>query len=205
MGLLSQLSDQLSNRVSPFRRRHYRARQQYRGNYVKLAEALSEVIDFDTLLDVGCGQGLLLEPLLHLHDKDVHGVELSDSALPFLHASLRDRVRFVDASTLHSAGTKYDVVSCIEVAEHLPSQRADELIAYLTQSSRRAVYFTAAIPRQPGHGHINCQPSFYWIDLFDRNGFSLDVERTRGLRERIVAMKPCYWIPQNSLIFTPTM
>ena len=94
-----------------------------------------------------------------------------------------------------------DLVCSIEVAEHIPESLAEQLVEFLTRASRRYVYFTAALPRQPGVGHINCQPSFYWIDRFERAGCHLDVAATRALLDRINHLQPCYWIPQNSLIF----
>ena len=186
--------------VVPFRKSDFAEREAYRPNYVDLAAALVEVIAFDSILDVGCGQGLLLEPLLQRHGVDVHGIELSPDASAYLPESLADRVTTANAAEREPDRT-FDLVTSIEVAEHVPETHARDFVRFLTGSSRGTVYFTAAIPRQSGHGHINCQPSFYWIDLFGQEGYSLDVMRTRALIERIRGMQPCYWIPQNSLIF----
>jgi SAM-dependent methyltransferase len=187
---------------SAFRRRHYRARENYRPNYEQLAAGLVATIDFDSHLDVGCGQGLLLEPLLTRHGKDVHGFELSPAAREFLPATLRDRVE-----TRSAVGAQpdrdYDLVSCVEVIEHIPEAESIEVVRFLAASARKWIYFSAAIPGQPGVGHINCQPTLYWLLRFDEVGWRLDLERSRALHERIRGMRPCWWLPQNALILSP--
>ena len=49
---------------------------------------------------------------------------------------------------------KFDLVICLEVAEHLSKTRADSFIADLAQLGD-IILFSAAIPFQGGVGHIN--------------------------------------------------
>jgi hypothetical protein len=58
----------------------------------------------------------------------------------------------------------YQLAICLEVAEHLPAETAEPLIAGLTKAD--IILFSAATPGQPGVGHINCQPHQYWHQLF---------------------------------------
>jgi hypothetical protein len=196
--MLSRLSDATRD-IIPFRRRHFTTREAYRENYRQLAAALVSTLEFRTHLDLGCAQGLLLEPLVVDHGRDSRGVELGREVEPLLPPVLRDRVTFADVTTIEPPAV--DLVTCIEVAEHIPHERSASLVDVIARASQRWVYFTAAIPRQPGHGHINLQPNFFWIDLFDRRGFDLHVDRTRALIAAIADMRPCYWLPQNSLVF----
>lgn len=200
MGLLDRFAR--ATEGGPFRRRDYRDRGKYRDNYRTLATALVELMDFQDHLDVGCGQGLLLEPLVLHHGKDSYGVEGSPAALEFVPPEIDGRVRTATIAEL-THERSYDLVSCIEVLEHVPEPETDRAIAFLTRSARRFVYFSAAIPGQPGIGHINCQPTLYWLLAFDRHGFELDLARSGALLKRIRGMQPAWWIPQNALIFTP--
>jgi len=187
----------------PFRARDYHGRREkYGENYRQLANALVEVLEFRDHLDVGCGQGLLIEPLIAEHGKDSHGVEGSAAAGEFLPPVLQGRVRTLAIMDL-KVERQYDFVSCVEVLEHVPEQDADRAVDLLTRSARRFIYFSAAIPGQAGVGHINCQPSLFWILAFDRHGWQLDLPRSGALRQRIHGMQPCWWIPQNALIFAP--
>ncbi len=194
----------LVNRIAPkrFRRRHYSGREKYRADYLILAQALTDTLDFTTHLDVGCGQGLLMEPLRDRHAKDVRGIEYSTDAEPFLPASLKDRVTFGSFVEIPHPG-QFDLVSCVEVVEHIAADRADDAVSFLARAATKWLYFAAAIPKQPGVGHINCQPTSYWLRKFAAVGWQLDLDRTGALIDRIAAVERCYWLPQNALILHP--
>lgn len=190
-----------SARIAPFRSSHFRRRQAYAENYRQLAAALTETIEFDAVLDVGCGQGLLLQPLAVHHGKQVRGIELSADAEPHVDEAIRPQVVFGDPLGVDLGPSRFELVACVEVVEHVPEERADEFLRMLTERASKWLYLSAAIPGQPGRGHINLQPSFYWIEKLDRLAFSLDIPRTRTLVGRIHGMRPCAWLPQNALLF----
>lgn len=66
--------------------------------------------------------------------------------------------------------TGWDLAICLEVAEHLPPESAEPLVAGLAQAT--TVLFSAATPGQPGVNHINCQPHDYWHQLFAAHGMT---------------------------------
>jgi len=177
-----------------------RSRERYRGNYATLCGALAEVLDFRSVLDLGCANGFVLDEMMR-RGKDVSGVEISAAVLPLLPDALRGRVTIADATALGRAGD-FDLVTCIEVAEHIPPGRTAGLLDAITGNARRWVYFTAASPYQPGHGHINCRPQFYWLNQFRKRGFQLEWERTERFIDRIGDLQPATWLPLNSLILS---
>lgn len=63
-----------------------------------------------------------------------------------------------------------DLAVCLEVAEHLPEERADGFIQDLC-SLAPVVLFSAAIPEQGGIDHLNEQWPGYWVERFARQGF----------------------------------
>jgi len=68
----------------------------------------------------------------------------------------------------------FDLALCIEFVEHLPPQRAASFIKELCALAP-VVAFSAAIPDQGGHGHLNEQWPTYWEILFaDANYRMLD-------------------------------
>jgi hypothetical protein len=177
-----------------------RARERYRGNYATLCAALDEVLDFRSLLDLGCANGFVLDEMM-CRGKDVAGVEVSAAVVPLLPESLRGRVTIADATALGPIGT-FDLVSCIEVAEHIPPERTAGLLDTIAANARRWVYFTAASPYQPGHGHVNCRPQFYWLNEFRKRGFRLEWERTERFIGLLGDLRPAVWLPLNSLILS---
>jgi hypothetical protein len=92
---------------------------------------------------------------------------------------------------------RFDLVQCLEVAEHLPARIAPALIAELAARAD-VVLFSAAPLGQGGEHHVNEQPFEYWRDLWAEQGFSLyDGVRGRILGDRRVAP----WYRYNMFIF----
>ena len=95
-------------------------------------------------------------------DQQKHADKLTVAASQFRVADLN---RPVDTSE------KFDLVVCIEVAEHLDKAAAAPLVRTLTRTAP-VVLFSAAPPGQGGHGHVNEQPRAYWHALFAQHGFA---------------------------------
>lgn len=92
---------------------------------------------------------------------------------------------------------RFDLVNCLEVAEHLPGVRAEEFVADLCRLAD-VVVFSAAVPGQGGTHHNNEQWPDYWIARFERNGFqALDCLRGELWQNEKVA----WWYAQNLFVF----
>ena len=68
----------------------------------------------------------------------------------------------------------------MEVAEHLPREKASVFIDTLTKHSG-IVLFSAAVPGQGGTYHVNEQWPKYWNELFSRSRLSMRRLLTRYL------------------------
>ena len=95
---------------------------------------------------------------------------------------------------------KYDLIVCLEVAEHVPAFLAEELVRILT-SSARMIVFTAAHPGQGGTGHINEQPRQYWIEKFIAAGASYNEEITVELARKFREQGTFDYLPKNLSVF----
>jgi hypothetical protein len=82
-------------------------------------------------------------------------------ASAFLAADISQQVRL---------GRKYDLVQCLEVAEHIPLADADTLVENLVVHGD-VVLFSAATPGQGGEFHVNEQPPQYWFAKFSKFGY----------------------------------
>jgi hypothetical protein len=92
---------------------------------------------------------------------------------------------------------RFDLVNCLEVAEHLDGSRADSFVADLCALGD-AVAFSAAIPGQGGTHHVNEQFQSYWIERFRSQGFvPLDCLRHQIWGNDRVA----WWYVQNLFLF----
>ena len=156
--------------------------------------------DFNSVIDIGCANGFLLKHF-YAAGKEVSGIELSADALKFLPPEIRSRVQIGDFS---EASGHFDLVTCVEVAEHVPPKISAALVEHVCRLAKSAVFFTAAPPGQPGHGHINCRPHQDWIDLFAARGWRLDSAATRAIKSEISDIKEAKWLIENVLVFLPS-
>jgi SAM-dependent methyltransferase len=143
------------------------------------------------VVDVGCGQGWWGAEFA-AHGCEVLGVDGDWVPSPAVELHRHDL-----AESLPSLGT-FDLAVCLEVAEHLPEARAEALVEWLCDLAP-VVLFSAAIPGQPGAGHVNCQWPSWWHELFARHGrFLADPYREKIWDDERV--EP--WYRQNLLVAT---
>jgi len=122
-----------------------------------------------SVVDVGCGIGVWLSVFKENGVEKVTGVDgpwVDSKMLRIPKGSFIAK----DVTEKFSLDIKADLVVCLEMAEHVPSSVAENLIQTLT-SIAPVVLFSAAIPHQGGSGHVNEQWPAYWAKLFKKNGF----------------------------------
>lgn len=158
------------------------------------------------LVDVGCGVGTWLRAGLELGAEQVLGIDGSyvDAA-----SLMIDQDRFIPADLAtqavpdvvgDQAALPFDLVICMEVAEHLPHTRAASFVAELAAMGD-LVLFSAAVPFQYGTDHLNEQWPEYWAILFRAQGFEcFDPLRAELWNDPDVE----WWYAQNALLFART-
>jgi hypothetical protein len=149
-----------------------------------------------SVIDVGCATGTWLRAWQEQGVEEVIGVDGD-----FLDRSLLEispsRFRAVDLSSELRLEEEFDLVMCLEVAEHLPPTRAPSLVRDLTRLGT-TVAFSAAVPFQGGEGHINEQWPDYWASLFREHDYEVvDCVRARLWDEPEIP----WWYAQNLLLF----
>jgi SAM-dependent methyltransferase len=121
----------------------------------------------ESLLDVGCGGGTWLHAAQALGIADLVGV---DGQSLSQHREIACDVLIHDLTKPFDLQRKFDLVLCLEVAEHLPETSAATLVESLCRHGDHIV-FSAACPAQHGQHHVNCQWPTYWQALFNAEGF----------------------------------
>lgn len=180
--------------------RDYYTERQRRTQYsarVILDIVLEHCGEVSSAVDVGCGVGTWLSVLADKGVADIQGVDG-----PWVEQDLLvipvDRFLRTNLGEPFSLPRRYDLAISLEVAEHLPPQRAEGFVATLTGLADR-VLFSAAVPRQGGERHINEQWQSYWVRLFDALGYDVhDFIRSRIWNDEQMP----YWYRQNTLFFT---
>jgi 2-polyprenyl-6-hydroxyphenyl methylase/3-demethylubiquinone-9 3-methyltransferase len=93
-----------------------RTRDENEDIVASVGDAIGESIRGLRWLDVGCGSGTLLEAARE-RGAIVTGSDSSDAAR---HCCERKGLRFLDSDTLRNGDERFDVVSAVEVIEHVP-------------------------------------------------------------------------------------
>jgi SAM-dependent methyltransferase len=161
-----------------------------------IAPRVMEALPITSVLDVGCARGAWLAAWREAGCADILGVDGAAAASGALHIP-RDRFVAADLAAPLTLGRRFDLVQCLEVAEHLPPERGPSLVADLTAHAE-AVLFSAAPPGQGGAHHINERPYDDWRRLFASRGFvAVD-----WLRSGLATMKAVpYWYRYNLLLY----
>src|SRR5207244_978985 len=147
------------------------------------------------VVDVGCGPGTWAAEykragaaVLGIDGYDVKTDQLLIPLQEFDRRNLAEPVRL---------DRRFDLVNCLEVAEHLPAARARSFVRDLCQLGD-VVVFSAAVPGQGGTHHVNEQWPSYWIAFFQEKGFqALDCIRPQIWTNEKVAS----WYAQNMFAF----
>jgi len=138
---------------------------------------LIEDTNAKTMLDVGCGPGGMLKAAINegLNPTGIDGFP-GDNQESGVKIIIHD---FAQGSYPHSEQT-FDLGWSCEFVEHVEEKYLEN---YMHSFSRcETVAITFAPPGTPGHHHVNCRDQSYWIEIFERNGFSFDEDGTKQLR-----------------------
>jgi SAM-dependent methyltransferase len=126
--------------------------------------------DPQSLLDVGCGEGVLThEWAQRLPGRRVVGLDLDD---PQLHAHWRQRAApnleylVMKAENLPFADREFDVATAIEVLEHVPDP--EHTVAEMARVAQR--WLLVSVPREPLWRGLNMARGAYWRDLGNTPG-----------------------------------
>jgi SAM-dependent methyltransferase len=172
-------------------------REKFRPGYGQLASALCNTFKFDDALDLGSGQGFLVDELI-ARGKKVQGVELQPAARDFMSPAARAAIQIGDFTNGASPTGDFGLVTCVEVAEHIEASRSEAVVAACTNTAHEYVYFTA--DDTPSRLHINPQPKAYWIEKFKKRGFALDESKTEEVKAALDGT-PCPWLQKNTMVF----
>ena len=126
-----------------------------------VAPLVKDLLNPQSVLDIGCGQGEWLEAF---GIEDSFGVDI---AAPEREGFLRH-----DLTTRLDLDRKFDLAISLETAEHLPKEAAQTYVASIARHTN-TVLFSAAVPGQEGLHHVNCQPHEYWHERFYILGFDV--------------------------------
>jgi SAM-dependent methyltransferase len=135
-----------------------------------VADAIVAQLAPKTVLDAGCAKGFLVAALRE-RGVEASGFDLSEVAIAEAPESVRDHVRV--GSLTEPIDGRYDLITCIEVIEHLDPADAATAVANLAAASDRVLLSSTPGDRDEPT-HVNIQPPERWSQLFAAHGLFRD-------------------------------
>jgi len=149
-----------------------------------------------SMLDVGSGTGAMVNTAEKL-GVDVNGIDI-------LPRPNHPKLLQLDLDRPVTLRHSYELVTSIETAEHIRPESADILIGTITRHATERIVFTAAMPGQMGHGHVNCQHATYWREKFYQRGWDYSAEDTCRLAAMLsMAFHASHHVEANLQVFKP--
>jgi len=149
-----------------------------------------------SVLDVGCGRGIWVAEWLRRGVSSALGVDGDYVSRQTLLVP-EENFRAIDISKPFNLTTRFDLVQCLEVAEHVSERAADVLLDSLCRHADM-VLFSSATPGQGGEFHVNEQPYAYWRKKFEQRGYST-FDAIRPHISNLRDIEP--WYRYNALLF----
>ncbi|RAP38807.1 hypothetical protein DID80_02210 [Candidatus Marinamargulisbacteria bacterium SCGC AAA071-K20] len=155
-----------------------------------IIKELMKSINPNSVLDAGCALGTWL------HHWALNGVDTK-------YVNKEDLVidpQFFMTKKLDShfdIGKQFDLVQCLEVAEHIPTQASSIIVENLVRHGK-VILFSAAVPGQGGIGHINEQPLAFWFSIFNKHNY-ICIDFIRPLIKNKLNVQ--YYYRYNTLLF----
>jgi SAM-dependent methyltransferase len=139
----------------------------WRAFFTNVADKVVTLLGAKRVLDVGCARGLLVQALAEA-GVDAHGSDISETAVASAHPDVRGRLSV--ATAVDPIEGSWDLVSCIEVVEHMSPLDADRAITNMCAVTER-VLFSSGPGDYAEPTHVNVRPPAEWAAAFAERGF----------------------------------
>ena len=157
---------------------------------------LSARLNCTTVLDVGAGVGRYVA-LYRARGLDAVGIDgLSDVA-----NRSHGLVRQLDLAIERMGCRIAEVVTCMEVLEHIPAAVEAQIVEQLACAATQRLIVSWAPPHQKGNGHVNLRTPSYVQQAFATYGWRPHAAETAALR-RASALP---WYRSNAVSFVPVV
>jgi SAM-dependent methyltransferase len=151
----------------------YERNEHWLGFFDRIAEEIVREFHPSKVLDAGCAMGFLVEAL-RKRGVEADGIDVSEYAISQVHDSVAEHCRV--ASLTEPLPERYDLITCIEVLEHIPPEEAGSAIANLCAATDQLLISTSPTDyAEPTH--LNVQPPEFWSAALAREGFFREVDR----------------------------
>jgi SAM-dependent methyltransferase len=137
-----------------------------------MADHLIRAVQPARVLDVGCALGFLVEAFWE-RGVEAWGIDISPYAVEQVRSDVRKYCRVASATAPIDNGP-FDLITCIEVLEHMPEGDALAAVERMTGATQ-TILFSSSPYDFDEPTHVNVRPLLYWLNAFQEQGFSPDI------------------------------
>ena len=146
----------------------YERNDHWLGFFGRVADELQRAFAPQTVFDAGCALGLLVESLWD-RGIETHGRDISAWAIEHARPDIRGFCSV--GSIAEPIDGQYDLLTCIEVLEHIPEPDALRAISEMAKVAPRILFSSSPIDfEEPTH--CNVRPISYWLARWAETGFA---------------------------------
>lgn len=142
------------------------------GHFGSVAARIQRDIAPSSMLDAGCAYGVLVYKMREC-GVEAFGIDISEYAIGQVHADIR---AFCSQGSIAAPfGRRYDLITCIEVLEHMPAREAEDAITNICAHTDDVLFSSSPLDYTEAT-HVNVHPIDHWARLFAAHGFVHDVD-----------------------------
>ena len=154
----------------------------------------------ESVIDVGCANGLHLKAFKDLGVKRLFGIEGTHHWGSYIEKYFGEDYIIADIrEQLSSFRTNFDLVICFELLEHFEEEFARQAVENLVSLGKTLCI--SACPIKGGFHHFNPQPRRYWIDIFKEFGVRYCREEVEHLQNIFKEMNCSGWFKSSLKVF----
>ncbi|MCR5500025.1 MAG: methyltransferase domain-containing protein [Acetatifactor sp.] len=137
-----------------------------------IAKCITSGLEIHTAMDVGCATGYLVESF-HKFGVAAEGIDISEYALSCVKEEMKDFC--YRQSITEPLAKKYDLISCIEVLEHLRPEEISLAIENICNATDLVIFSSTPFDYDE-ETHFSVHSVDYWAEQFAYQGFYHDVK-----------------------------
>lgn len=139
--------------------------------FERVTDSIVRSLQPRTAFDAGCAIGFLVEAFWD-RGVEARGRDISEFAISQVRPDVR---KYCEVGSLSDPiEGSFDLVTCVEVVEHMP-QAAAELAIKQLAAATNVILFSSTPNDFDEPTHVNVRPTLYWLQQFAANGFAPDV------------------------------
>ncbi len=154
----------------------YHDKELWSGIFDRIADKIIADYNPETVLDAGCAFGYLVSAF-RKRGVNAYGIDISKYAISQADDNIKGfcYVGSICDELPQGLPKKYDLITNIEILEHIPEEDGIKAIANLCRLAD-TIIFSSTSDDFEDNTHVNVKPQEYWVVQFAKNEFYRDLQ-----------------------------